>query len=402
MSKNKIQTLKGFRDFLPEDAIKREWLIGKLKEIFELWGYDPVETPILEPLEIFEGQIGEDEKLFYKFDDPGGRKVALRYDQSVPISRVIGQYNQQLPMPFRRYQIQPTFRAEKPQKGRYREFIMCDADIFGVESSQADAEVIALLLDIYKRLGFKNIKVYVNDRKLLKGIPYEAIVAIDKLKKIGTEGVIEDMIKKGIEKNKAREYLNKIKSLKPNQTINDIFNYLEKLNYPKDWYEFDPTIARSFSYSDGPIWEIVSPDYKAGSLSGGERFDGLIEEVSGIKVPATGFGLGLDRTLEAAESLNLIPVKKTVTKVLVTIFAENTVDSSIKIVKVLRSAKINTELYPEIVPLAKQLKYADKKGIPYAVIIGPDEILKNEVIVKNLLNKRQETIPIDALLTQLR
>ena len=402
MTKKKIQTLKGFRDFLPADAAKRQWLIGIIRETFELWGYDPLETPTLEPLELFEGQIGEDEKLFFKFVDPGGRKVALRYDQSVPIARAVGTYNQQLPMPFKRYQIQSVFRAEKPQKGRYREFIMCDADIFGSKSAQADAEVIALLLDIYKRIGFKNIKVKINDRKLLKGIPYEAIVALDKLKKIGKDGVVSDMEKRGIDAAKAKKYLKTVLELKPNKNIESIFAYLAKQGFPDDWYEFDPTIARSFSYSDGPIWEVVSPDYKAGSLSGGERFDGLIKQVAGVDIPATGFGLGLDRTLEAAQALGLVPKVKTKTKVLVTIFSPENFDVSIKIVAMLRSAKINTELYPDPkTKLAKQLKYADKKGIPYVVIIGPDEILAESVVLKNLNKKRQETVPTKTLIAQI-
>ena len=202
MNKN-LQTLKGFRDFLPEEALKREWLDNQLREIFKVWGYDPVETPTLEYLDLFEGQIGDDEKLFYKFKDPGGRDVALRYDQTVPICRVVGQYGQQLNMPFRRYQIQSVFRADKPQKGRYREFIHCDADIFGISSPLADAELIALSLDIYRRLGFPKAKVLINDRQLLKDLSYEAIVSIDKLKKIGRDGVIKQMVKRNISKKQA-------------------------------------------------------------------------------------------------------------------------------------------------------------------------------------------------------
>src|SRR3989338_151698 len=191
-----IQTLKGFRDFLPEEALTRNWLRNRIQKVFETWGYYPLETPTLEPLELFTGQIGEEENLFFKFKDPGGRDVALRYDQTVPACRVVGQYYRQLPMPFRRYQIQPAFRAEKPQAGRYREFLQCDADIFGIESPLADAEVIALGLDIYRRLGFKQTKVLINDRALLKDIPYTVLVAIDKLKKIGKDGVIEAMVAK--------------------------------------------------------------------------------------------------------------------------------------------------------------------------------------------------------------
>src|SRR3989338_3602355 len=186
MTKQNIQLLKGFRDFLPEEARKRAWLRTKMVSVFEKWGYEPLETPTLEPLELFTGQIGEEEKLFFKFKDQGDRDVALRYDQTVPTCRVIGQYGNQLTFPFKRYQIQPAFRSEKPQKGRYREFTQVDADIFGVKTPDADAETIALSLDIYKQLGFKRAVVRINSRALFKDMPYEAIVSIDKIKKIVT------------------------------------------------------------------------------------------------------------------------------------------------------------------------------------------------------------------------
>jgi len=399
----KPQTLKGFRDFLPEDALKRQWLVDKIRQVFELWGYDPLETPTLESLEIFEGQIGEDEKLFYKFKDPGGREVALRYDQTVPACRVVGQYNQQIPLPFKRYQIQPAFRAEKPQKGRYREFLQCDADIFGLESPFADAEVIALSLDIYRQLGFKKIKVLISDRKLLKDIPYKAIVAIDKLKKIGEDGVLTEMEKRGISLNKAKQYLEYIVNLKPNKTISIIFDYLNKLGFDKNWYAFDPTIARSFSYSDGPIWEIEIPGFKAGSVLGGERYDQLVANISGIKIPATGFGLGFDRTLEAADQFGLIPNLETTTKVLVSIFSSDLITYSMNVVKALREARINTDLYsdPEI-KLDKQLKYANKKGIPYVLILGPDEVKNNKVTLKNMKTGEQKIISLNQAIQEIK
>lgn len=396
------QLLKGFRDFLPEDALKRKWLKEKISAVFELWGFDPLETPTLEPLELFEGQIGEDEKLFFKFEDPGGRKVAMRYDQTVPACRVVGQFSQVLPMPFKRYQIQPAFRAEKPQKGRYREFLQADADIFGVESPYADAEIIALSLDVYRQLRFKQAKVLINNRKLMAGIPYPAIVAIDKLKKIGRDGVIGDMEKRGISPEQAKSYLDTVLKLQPDETINIILSYLGKLGFDKDWYAFDPTIARSFSYSDGPIWEIEIPGFTAGSVLGGERFDKLTEKICGIAVPGTGFGLGFDRTLEAAEQFELVPEQKTATKVLVTIFSSNLFENSLFLSLSLRSSGINTELYTDpMVKLDKQLKYADKKGIPYVAILGPEEVKKNTVTVKNMIEKTQKTIPSGSLAVYL-
>lgn len=264
---NVIQPLKGFRDFLPEEALRRAWLREQIIKVFEKWGYDPMETPTLEPLELFAGQIGEDEKLFFKFEDNGGRQVALRYDQTVPTCRVVG--TNQLSMPFRRYQIQTAFRAENTQKGRYREFVQCDADIFGSDSPLADAEVIALSLDIYKSLGFKQAKVLVNDRGLLADLPYAAIVAIDKLAKIGEDGVIKDMIKKDISESDAKKYLQITTQIKPNQTIKTIFEYLKACNFDESWYAFEPTLARSFSYSTGPIWEVIIPEIGGGSVLGG-------------------------------------------------------------------------------------------------------------------------------------
>lgn len=393
------QPLKGFRDFLPDEARKRQWLREKIIKVFELWGFDPLETPTLEPLDLFSGQIGEDEKLFFKFKDSGNRDVALRYDQTVPACRVVAQYYQQLPMPFKRYQIQPAFRAEKPQKGRYREFVQCDADIFGVSSPIADAEVIALSLDIYRKIGFPQAKVLINDRQLLKDLPYVAIVAIDKLKKIGKDGVIEEMKAKGISAEDAQKYLNIVLNLKPNETITVILNYLKEQGLDPAWYEFDPTIARSFSYSSGPIWEIEIPGIK-GSVLGGERFDNLIEKISGLKIPATGFGLGFDRTLEAAEELGLLPQLKATAKVLVTVFSKELLSESLKVANILRDQDVTTEVYTEIKDkLSKQFKYASKKGIPWTIVIGPEEVEKKIVQLKNMQTEKQLEIVMSELVS---
>lgn len=400
MIKN-TQPLKGFRDFLPEEALKRQWLRNRLCDIFQKWGYEPMETPTLEPLELFEGNIGEEEQLFYKFEDNGGRKVALRYDQTVPTSRVVAEYINQLPMPFRRYQIQSAYRAEKPQKGRYREFTQCDADIFGVASPLADAEVIALSLDIYRQLGFKEAVVKINDRSILKDnkIPYQAIVAIDKLEKVGSSGVIKDMESRGISNSQAVSYLNTVQQLQPNETISVILKYLKEMEFPTTWYRYDPTLSRSFSYSTGPIWEVVIPNFTSGSVLGGERYDQLIEKISGLNIPATGFGQGFDRTLEAADQFGLIPIRKTTTQILVTIFSPEFMENSTKTSCFIRESGINTELFPDpSTKLEKQIKYADKKGIPFVAIIGPDEAEKGLVTLKNLKTRDQQTIKQEELI----
>ena len=395
---NTIQPLKGFRDFLPAEAAKRKWLKDKLATICESWGYSPLETPTLEPLEIFTGAIGEDEKLFFKFKDQGDRDVALRYDQTVPTCRVIAEYQNTLTFPFKRYQIQPAFRSEKPQKGRYREFIQVDADIFGVKTPDADAEVIALSLDIYRQLGFKRALVRINSRALFADMPYEAIVSIDKIKKIGDEGVLAEMNRKGIAPDKAKEYLTYVKNLKPNEEISFILKYLKDYGFPDDWYEFDPTIARSFSYSMGPIWEVVIPDAGDLSVLGGERYDGLVQKLAGKDIGGTGFGLGFDRTLEAADQLGLTPVLTTGGQVLVTVFSPDGRLASLRTTQTLRNAGISVDLYPTADKLEKQLKYADRKGIPYVVIQGPDEAKRGVVQLKNMTTKEREDLSLDAVI----
>lgn len=395
MKPNMPQTLKGFRDFLPAEARKRDWLRSRLAEIMTQWGFEPLETPTLESLELFQGQIGEEEKLFFQFQDPGGRDVALRYDQTVPTCRLVAQNQSQLTFPFKRYQIQPAFRAEKPQRGRYREFLQCDADIFGVSSPVADAEVIALSLDIYRQLGFKQAQIKINDRSLLTDIPYPAIVAIDKLEKIGETGVIAEMKRKGFSDSEAQSFLDTVRSLKPNATIQIILDYLQALGFPSDWYTFEPTIARSFSYSTGPIWEVVIPG-SPGSVLGGERFDKLTEKISGVAMPATGFGLGFDRTLETMEAYNLLPDFKQTIQVLVTVFSPATLVQSVAVSNTLRNAGFTVSIYPESeAKLAKQVKYADKLGIPYVVILGEDEVAQNAVTVKNMATGEQRTVSID-------
>jgi histidyl-tRNA synthetase len=403
MKKQNLQALKGFRDFMPEEAMKRNWLRSRITEIFESWGYEPMETPTLESLELFEGEIGEDEKMFYKFEDQGGRKVAMRYDQTVPTCRVIGQNFDKINFPFRRYQIQEVFRAEKPQKGRYREFLQCDGDIFGLKGWQGDAEVIALSLDIYRQLGFKQVKVLVSDRSLLADFPYEVIVAIDKLSKIGRDGVIGEIERKGLSGEKAEEYLKKMENLKPNEKIENIFKYLENMGFDQSWYEFEPRIARSFAYSSGPIWEVVIPGWRESSVLGGERYDGLLERVSGRDIGGTGFGLGFDRTLEAMEDLSLLPEFKTISKVMVSGIDEEFLGQVLNITAKLREAGINTEVYPDLnTKMGKQFQYASRKKIPYVVVMGENEVRENKVTMKNMGSGEQEMMSLEEVIERLK
>jgi len=402
MQKQNLQTLKGFRDILPIDARKRAWVKNIMIKNAEAWGYEPIETPTLEPYALFQDEIGEDSKLIFKFIDNGQREVSLRYDQTVPTCRYIANNLNNLTLPFRRYQVQSVFRAEKPQKGRYREFTQFDLDIFGVAGASADAEVITQNLDTYMKIGFKKPVIIFNNRDLMKGIPYEAIVAIDKLKKIGKDGVIEDMVKKGISLATAKTYFDQVLNIRPDETVNTIITYLEKSGFSSEFYRFEPTLARSFSYSQGPIWEITIEDYTIGSVGGGERYDGMMERLTGQKIPATGIAFGFDRTVEAADQLGLIPITQT-TSILVTIFSPSLQGQTLKIAKTLREAGINTELYPDPTDkLDKQFKYADKKSIPFAIVVGEEEVKNNTVTLKNLSSREQITISLDEVVRKLR
>ncbi len=399
-----VKNLKGFRDFLPEEAKKRNLVKNRLIEIFELWGYEPIESPTLEPLELFEGEIGEDERLFYKFEDYGKRKVALRYDQTVPTVRIIGQYLNELIFPFKRYQIQTVFRAEKPQKGRYREFLQADIDIFGVSSPIADAEVIAVGLDVFKQLGFKNFKAKINNRDLLTGIPYKALSSIDNLAKIGEEGVIADMVTRGFSKKVAMNYLSKTKKMKPDKKLENVFRYLKNAGFGEENYEFSPDIIRSFSYSEGIIWEIVSKDYGKGALSlaGGERYDGMVKRITGKDIPATGMSFGFDRMIEAMDEAN-ITLTQDKKKVFVSVFNSDLFEKSMKVSLSFRKAGIESFTYPDSeTKLDKQIKYADQKKYAFVAIIGPDEEKEGKIALKNLLTGEQESLSIEDAIKKIK
>ncbi len=400
MSNKKLITpkiLKGFRDFLPEEALKRQYAIDIIRRTFELYGFEPLETPAIEYLETFAGQIGEDEKLFYKFTDAGGRKVALRYDQTVPTCRVIAQYPDKISLPFKRYQIQTVWRSEKPQKGRYREFLQCDADIFGVDNRTADGETIALTIDIFKNLGFTKPIAIINDRDLYQDIPYSAIVAIDKLDKIGVVGVSKELTQKGFN----RKILDQIKNSQPNDNLKTIFDYLDNYGF-KENYRFKPTLARSFSYSTGTIWEIIDENFSSGSLAGCERFDSLVAKFSDRSVPAVGFAIGFDRTILAMDELKLFPAITTKTKVLVTVFNPQLLKTSQVITQKLRQNQINTDIYPDPqVKLAKQLKYANDNQIPYVLVVGEEEIKKNQITLKNMTSGKQKTLTLEKAINVL-
>lgn len=408
----KSQTLKGFRDFLPEKMAIRREVINRLKKVFEKYGFAELQTPSLEYQEVLRGKYGTGaEKLMYLFEDPGGRKVGLRYDLTVPLARVIASY-QDLPKPFKRYQIQPVWRAEKPQKGRYREFVQCDIDIIGSDSALADAEILALTSDALKALEFVSFKIKVNSREVLfssmkkVGIPKEKwstiLRSIDKLDKKSQEEIEKELAAKGFTNNQITDVITVILNAKPDSFLNEVIKNAKVMGAKN--IEFSPTLSRGLDYYTGPIFETVVDKPQVGSITGGGRYDKLLGDLGGLDLPATGTSFGLDRLVDVIEELNLWPdISKTPTAILITVFSPELLDESIKIASLFRGENINTEIYPdENSKLDKQLKYADRKNIPWIAIIGPEEVKTGKVVLKNLATGKQKVLAVENLVKEIK
>jgi len=411
--KGKFSTLKGFRDFFPQKIEERQYALKILGKAFKRFGYEPLETPALEYQDVLLGKYGDEaDKLIYKFTDKGQRKIGLRYDQTVPTARVLATY-QDIPKPFRRYQIQPVWRAEKPQKGRYREFLQCDADIFGSRSPIADAETIALASYSFRKLGFKNFKVFVNDRNILFSLLNEVnidkkkqlpvIQIMDKLDKKSKNDIEGELKEKGIKELQIKNLFEKIKKASPTDTLTQIIRYAKKLGVKENEIEFKPFLARGLDYYTSTIFEVFIEGSTVGAVAGGGRFDNLIEKLGGPSIPAVGISYGFDRIMLALKRFNLLPKEKSSADVLVTIFNEEDTEKALEIVNSLRESKINSIIYPDNkARLDKQLKYADKKRIPFVLIIGDEEIKQNLVTLKNMSKKDQTTISLETAISNIK
>lgn len=408
-----LQTLKGFRDFLPKEKREREYIRSKIVKAFELAGFEPLETPTLEYKETIMGKYGEEaDKLVYEFTDLGDREVAMRYDQTVPTARLMAQYQHELPLPFRRYQIQNVFRADKPQKGRYREFTQCDIDIFGSDSPSSDAEILSVTYLAYKNIGFKNIELRVNDRqaltKTLQSFATDEVAvtsiiqSVDKLDKLTSEQVIAELQEKGLAKKQAAAALKAVNELSASDKLQEIMQLAQALGVPESTLVFTPTLARGLDYYTGMILEVICPDYTVGSLGGGGRYDNLLAQLSGVDQPAVGVGIGFDRTVEAALQLGLIPREDATSQVVVTVFDASLRLRSAEVVAQLRTAGVPTELYPDNDKLGKQLKYASKSGIPFVIIIGENEVKEGVVTLRNMISGNQNTYTVDEVIEQVK
>jgi histidyl-tRNA synthetase len=431
MKKIEPTILKGTRDFLPLEMAKRSFVMRKIREVFERFGYVEIETPVLSPAETILGKYGEEgDRLTYAFKDNGERDVALPYDLTVPFARYVAANWAELPMPFKRYQIQRVWRAEKPQKGRLREFYQCDIDVVGTKSLLVEAEVAKVIAEVFTSLGLQNFKIKVNSRRLMNEVlqkfgvsekRIEVIRAIDKLDKVGAKEVVEELDELGVtEPEKLMILLEPSESMEKTLAkfgafdtteISDFIRYASEVGVEEKYLEFDPSLARGLDYYTGLIFEVVSSDSDFGTICAGGRYDNLTGMFE-INAPASsasetsgmGVAFGFERIMLLMEEKGLLDNVELSSDVLVTIFDER-VSDALSLYGELIAAGAKAELYFEPAKLEKQLKYADKKGIRFALICGPEEAERGEVMVKNFVSGKQESMPregiADALATML-
>ena len=460
MASTKTQPARGMRDFLPEDVRKREYVIGVIKEVYERYGFEPLETPAVENIETLLGKYGEEgNQLIFKIlkrgvhESTGEADLALRYDLTVPLARVVAEYRDKLPKFFKRYQIQPVWRADRPARGRFREFYQCDVDVLGSRSMIVEAEICAAAGEVLKKLSFHDFTIRLNHRKALTGILEvagvaaerhdAALVALDKLDKIGRDGVEKEFVARGIDPTASQRLLDFFVDLTPlehaaeiaagddpdrqqqalnkailgrmvefvgdNETgakgvgeLQSILEFAPAAGIANE-VRIDPSLARGLSYYTGAIMEIHVKDL-AGSLGGGGRYDNLVGMFLGEDVPACGFSLGLERILVVMTEREMFPpwVDASPADVMVAIWNEGSVADSIMLAQELRAGGLRADLYPDTDKLGKQFKYAASRQIPFVLIEGDDEKLRGEVTIKDLRSGEQRAVKRQSLLSTLR
>jgi histidyl-tRNA synthetase len=440
---------RGMRDFLPADVRKREYVIGVIKEVYESYGFEPLETPAVENIETLLGKYGDEgnqlifrilkrgEKLQGGLSNPSFEStasklsgndqladLALRYDLTVPLARVVANHKNELPRFFKRYQIQPVWRADRPARGRFREFYQCDVDAIGSTSMVVEGEMMSAVSEILTRLGFKDFTIRLNHRQVLTdvldtaGVPQDlhsdALVAIDKLDKIGVEGVTEELSSRGIDETAStmlmeifaktqeillgegdinRTVVSNLINIVSNEVLAEIGQILKFSN--KAPITIDPSLARGLSYYTGAIMEINVPDL-AGSLGGGGRYDGLIGMFGKEQIPACGFSLGLERIIVVMEERGMFPpevAESAPANVMVTVWSDETLNDSLKLAKDLRKNGLRVTLYPEPDKLGKQMKYADTIGVPWVCVLGETELAAGTVTIRNMISGEQVSTP---------
>ena len=427
---------RGMRDFLPDDVRRREYVVGVIERAYRRYGFEPLETPALENIETLTGKYGEEgNKLIFKVlrrgehEASGETDLALRYDLTVPLARVVAEHRGKLPKFFKRYQIQPVWRADRPARGRFREFYQCDVDAIGSTSSVVEAEVCSAVSDVLRELGFRDFVIRVNHRGLLKGmletfgVPVNlhdpALVAVDKLDKIGREGVSGELAGRGIPASAAEKLLAAfdhplVRSPSPEPSAHEamitwareqvgshpegsaaVANLDEILRLCRATSAgahivLDPSLARGLSYYTGAIMETAVPDL-GGSLGGGGRYDGLIGMFSGERIPACGFSLGLERILVVMGERQMFPpgLQGAAADVMVTLFEGEPVEDGLRLAADLRSNGLRVEVYPEPEKLGKQFKYASARRIRFVTVVGGDERASGQVTIKDMEQGKQ-------------
>lgn len=453
---------KGTRDFNAQTLYKRRFIMDTIKAVYELFGFEPIETPTMEKLNILTGKYGEEgDQLLFKVLNSGDylKKVddtllqeknsaklthqvsekGLRYDLTVPFARFVVQHRNDITFPFKRYQMQPVWRADRPQKGRYREFYQCDADVIGTDSLIAESEFVQIYDHVFRRLGLYNAQIKLNNRKILAGIAevidakdqfMSMTIAIDKLDKIGIEGVQKELTRTNFSEKQVEQIttvlefqdeenpLEKIEEFLQGsetgllgvQELKEILKNIEGTTVNHSNIEIDITLARGLTYYTGTIFEVKIPDSGIGSVSGGGRYDDLTSMFGLKDVSGVGISFGLDRIYDVMETFDSWPDalknKKTPTRVLVTYMSESVKEKVIDFMEKLRFNQIPSEMYLSTDKLGKQFKYANDKGIPFVIVIGEEEIEKGEFQLKFMDSGKQQVMApayiINALKPRMR
>ena len=423
---------RGMRDFLPEDVRRRDYVIGIIEDVYRRYGFEPLETPALENIETLTGKYGEEgNKLIFKVlrrgehESSGETDLALRYDLTVPLARVVAEHRGKLPKFFKRYQIQPVWRADRPARGRFREFYQCDVDAIGSRSPVVETEMLAAISEVLTTLGFGDFTIQLKHRALLTALlnasgidaalHATALVAIDKLDKIGRDGVRDDMVGRGVSADAAATCLDAFENLEmfdrlvtqdeggaaARKNIAEIIE-LTAATPAAGHVKLTPRLARGLSYYTGAIMEVAVPDL-AGSLGGGGRYDGLIGMFSGEQIPACGFSLGLERILVVMTERAMFPaaIATASADVMVTLFEGEPLEEGLRLAHELRSAGLSVDVYPEPDKLGKQFKYAATRGVKFVTVAGGDERARGEVTLKNMKSGEQASVRRDEIVTHI-
>ena len=428
---------KGTRDFSPLEMARRNYIFNTIQSVFSLYGFQQIETPAMENIGTLMGKYGEEgDKLLFRIQNSGEKAASapekgLRYDLTVPFARYVVQHRENIQFPFKRYQIQPVWRADRPQKGRYREFYQCDVDVIGTNSLVCELELIQIVEEVYRRLGI-NVCLHINNRKVLAGIaeiigqPEKIIditVAIDKLDKIGIDNVNKELTEKGLPQE-AIEALQPILHLSGTtadklaalrnilasseigtqgvEELDQLFTLIQgaevKLNI-----ELDLCLARGLNYYTGAIFEVKALDVQMGSITGGGRYDNLTGIFGMPNVSGVGISFGADRIYDVLTELNLYPASlQSSTQLLFATFGQEELTYALSWAKALREQKIAVEVYPEPTKMKKQMGYADTKQIPFVAIVGGDEMAQNKVMLKNMLSGEQKLVSIEEIVAEVK